>query len=48
MPFGVVASPFLLQASNEAHLTRYDDEVAREMGMNMYVDNVLLIAKDVS
>ena len=40
--FGIISSPFLLAATIRHHLKKYvDDDVARELENNTYVDNVL-------
>jgi len=42
VPFGVVSSPFLLGATIEHHLDKYQDEqMARKLKRNIYVDNLI-------
>ena len=42
VPFGVISSPFLLQATIRHHLTNTEDPCAKDIGDNIYVDNLVL------
>ena len=44
LPFGVISSPFLLDATIRHHLQRYDTATAKAIADNIYVDNVMLTA----
>ncbi|XP_045187494.1 uncharacterized protein LOC123545213 [Mercenaria mercenaria] len=42
VPVGVISSPFLLGATIESHLERYDNSTAEKIKDNIYVDNVIM------
>ena len=42
VPFGVISSPFLLQATIRHHLTNTEDPSAQVIADNIYVDNLVL------
>ena len=48
MPFGIVASPFLLEATIHHHLQLQCTPLAASIDQNIYVDNVLIGVSDVS
>ncbi|XP_065911263.1 uncharacterized protein [Dysidea avara] len=41
VPFGASSSPFMLGAVLNLHLSKFPDEVAKDMRDNIYVDNIL-------
>ena len=41
VPFGIICSPFLLAATQDHHLKRYENSVANSISENIYVDNVI-------
>ncbi|MCP3665227.1 MAG: hypothetical protein GY696_22470, partial [Gammaproteobacteria bacterium] len=45
VPFGLICSPFLLEGSIANHLQGVDDELAKQIRENIYVDNVLISAE---
>lgn len=44
--FGVVSSPFLLGETVDYHLSTYQTDIAEKIRSNIYVDNVIMGAKD--
>ena len=48
VPFGIISSPFLLQATIAHHLASRDTPAARMLTDNIYVDNALLNVHSVS
>eukprot|EP00117_Sycon_ciliatum_P018644 scpid5610/ scgid2568/ len=42
MPFGVIASPFLLEATIRHHLQRHPSPLSETIARNIYVDNVVI------
>jgi hypothetical protein len=42
MPFGVIASPFLLEATIKHHLSNHQTPMARLIEKSLYVDNLLI------
>jgi len=48
VPFGVVSSPFLLNATLRYHLQQQKTETSNKILQNLYVDNVILEAEDVN
>ena len=46
VPFGIIASPFLLGATLQYHLAKDNSEVSQKILENLYVDNVIIAAKD--
>uniref|UniRef100_A0A915B870 CCHC-type domain-containing protein n=1 Tax=Parascaris univalens TaxID=6257 RepID=A0A915B870_PARUN len=47
VPFGVISSPFLLNATIQYHLKRKTTEIREEIQDNIYVDNVFLTAHQI-
>lgn len=45
--FGVIASPFILGATINFHLKKYDTVLAHEIQQSLYVDNVFIDADSV-
>ncbi|XP_048003109.1 uncharacterized protein LOC125239537 [Leguminivora glycinivorella] len=41
VPFGIISSPFLLNATIKMHLSRSDNDKLKNLANNIYVDNVL-------
>ncbi|XP_053392330.1 uncharacterized protein LOC128555009 [Mercenaria mercenaria] len=41
VPFGVVSSPFLLRATIDYHLDSYNNDVAKQLKQDIYMDNVV-------
>lgn len=48
VPFGVISSPFLLNATIRFHLTRSDNILMKNLADDIYVDNIVTGAKTVS
>ena len=47
MPFGIIASPFLLAAVIDYHLQSFGTNIAENIKENIYVDNVITGTKSV-
>ncbi|XP_052739788.1 uncharacterized protein LOC128198408 [Bicyclus anynana] len=47
VPFGVIASPFLLNATIRFHLIKLKNEVAKQLAEDIYVDNIVTCAQTV-
>ena len=45
IPFGLISSPFILNATVLHHLDQYETDVSQDMQDNLYVDNVTLRMK---
>ena len=41
VPFGIITSPFLLEATVECHLDSYESELAEKLKRDIYVDNLI-------
>ncbi|XP_052787362.1 uncharacterized protein LOC128222417 [Mya arenaria] len=41
VPFGIISSPFILGATIECHLDKYDNDIANKLKNDIYVDNVI-------
>ncbi|CAG2224942.1 unnamed protein product [Mytilus edulis] len=41
VPFGIISSPFLLAATVESHLDKYQSPIARKIKDKIYVDNLI-------
>ena len=41
VPFGTVSSPFMLNATLDLHLSKFSSQVAQDMKINLYVDNLI-------
>ena len=48
MPFGVIASPFLLEATIRHHLTNNKSSIASLIEDSLYMDNMLIGANDIT
>ena len=48
LPFGVISSPFLLGATINHHLERYDTDIAKKIKRDIYMDNVITGTNSVS